>query len=98
MQVESQWTMYFSVINLPFIKDMGIFLSFSSFVVEVLKVIEFAHYQLLPNSSGFIKAFEMICEGLDISLIMGIFFLFYVTKPSSGGWISLGGLWGKGPF
>lgn len=77
---------------------MGIFLPFSPFVVEVLRVLNVGIFQLLPNSWGFIRDFEMVCKGLKISPTMWIFFSFYATEPSKGGWVSLGGLSGRGPF
>lgn len=98
MLVSSDPSSPFFYFYLPFFKDMGIFIHFSPFLIEVLRVLNVGLSQLLPSSWGFIRVFEMVCKGMEISPTVGIFFSFYVTKPSKGGRVSLGGLSGRGPF
>lgn len=61
---------------LPLIKDMVVIFPFSPFEVEVLRVINIAPYQLVFNSQGFVRAFEMVYEGLEVSpTVLGILFV-----------------------
>lgn len=62
---------------LTFIKNMRIFLTFFSFIKEVLNV---APSHMLPNSYDFIKDFEMVWESLEIFPKVGIFSHFMLSN------------------
>lgn len=72
---------------------------FTHFKSDLLKTLNVVSSQLRLNSWGFIKAFEMLCEVVNIIITIGMFFSFYETnKVGKGGWISLNGLLGKSLF
>lgn len=95
IHVYSNPSSHYFYFYLTFIKNMRIFLTFFSFITEVLNV---APSHMLPNSYDFIKDFEMVWEGLETFPKVGIFFSFYAIKPSRRGWMSLGGVLGRDPF
>ncbi|PNX59991.1 hypothetical protein L195_g051700, partial [Trifolium pratense] len=59
---------------------LNIWLPFTSFEAEMLKVLNVAPTQLHPNSWAFIKAFEVMCLGFDLKPSIGVFFSFYQIK------------------
>lgn len=66
--------------------------------MEVLSVLNVTSSNLLPNSRGFVRAFEMVYEDLDVSPTIRVFSSFYMPRSVKGICVSLGGLSGKGPF
>lgn len=50
---------------------MGI--PFSIFLEKVLKALNVSPTQFLPNNWAFVRAFEILCSGLYITLTVGIF-------------------------
>lgn len=83
---------------LPFIEDMGVIFPISPFSIEILRVLNIMPSQLLSHNWGFIKAFEMVCEDLDVTPIVRVFFSFYTSRSMKGRWVSLGDLPGKAFF
>jgi hypothetical protein len=64
-----------------FVRDFHLYFPFSDFQTSILRVLNVAPSQLSPNSWSFIKAFELICFGLDISEpSVAVFFSFYDIK------------------
>jgi hypothetical protein len=64
-----------------FIKDFNLYFPFTSFQASMLRALNIAPTQLHPNSWAFIKAFELICFGLDIyEPSVAVFFSFYPVK------------------
>lgn len=49
------------------------------------------------NILGYVRAFEMVCEGLDINPTTKVF-LSFVTKPKKGSWVTLSNQPAKGLF
>lgn len=47
---------------------------------------------------GYIRAFEIVCEDLDITLVVRVFLSFYTTKSVKGKWVSLSGHPGNALF
>ncbi|CAI8614514.1 unnamed protein product [Vicia faba] len=70
--VQDEWFYFYARV----LEDMFIRIPFIDFEVDVLKTVNVAPSQLRPNSWGFIKAFEMICEVLDVTPTIGLFFFF----------------------
>ncbi|CAJ2679794.1 unnamed protein product [Trifolium pratense] len=62
------------------IQPLNIWLPFTAFEAEMLKVINVAPTQLHPNSWAFIKAFEVMCLGFNLDPSIGVFFSFYQIK------------------
>ncbi|MED6217219.1 hypothetical protein PIB30_015553 [Stylosanthes scabra] len=63
---------------------VGIRIPFTEFEIEVLKGCEIAPSQIHPNSWGFIRGFEVICQEFGIPTSLGVFHhLFKLTKPFS---------------
>ncbi|KAI5405521.1 hypothetical protein KIW84_052347 [Lathyrus oleraceus] len=48
--------------------------------MEILRVLNIVPSQLFPNTLGYIRAFERVCEDLDVTPTMGVLFSFYTTK------------------
>ncbi|KAK2391053.1 hypothetical protein QL285_064547 [Trifolium repens] len=64
-----------------FIEDFHQYFPFTEFQKSMLRVLNVAPTQLSPNSWSFIKAFELVCFGLDISEpSVAVFFSFYHIK------------------
>ncbi|WJX77404.1 hypothetical protein P8452_60719 [Trifolium repens] len=64
-----------------FIKDFHLYFPFSEFQQFMLRVLNVAPTQLSANSWSFIKAFEIVCFGLDIlDPSVAVFFSFYHIK------------------
>jgi hypothetical protein len=67
-----------------FIEDFHLYFPFSEFQQSMLRVLNIAPTQLSANSWSFIKAFELICFGLDIlDPSVAVFFSFYHIKNLS---------------
>jgi hypothetical protein len=67
-----------------FIKDFHLYFPFTHFQTSMLRALNVAPAQHSPNSWSFIKAFELICFGLDISEpSVAVFFSFYHIKSLS---------------
>jgi hypothetical protein len=83
-----------------FIKDFHLYFPFTEFQLSMLRVLNVAPTQLSPNSWSFIKAYELVCFGLDIaSPSVAVFFSFYQIKalfPNSV--VSLSGQPNRGLF
>jgi hypothetical protein len=63
------------------IEDFHLYFPFSEFQKSMLRVLNVAPPQLSPNSWSFIKAFELVCFGLEISEpSVAVFFSFYHIK------------------
>jgi hypothetical protein len=64
-----------------FIKDFHLYFPFTPFQASMLRTLNVAPTQLSPNSWSFVKAFELICFGLDIlDPSVAVFFSFYHIK------------------
>jgi hypothetical protein len=83
-----------------FIKDFHLYFPFTEFQLSMLRVLNVAPTQLSPNNWSFIKAFELVCFGLDIvAPSVAVFFSFYQIKklfPNSV--VSLSGQPNRGLF
>lgn len=74
-------------------KDFNIHLPFTDFESDLLKTLNTAPYQLRPNSWGFIKAFKIVCDTIDIEPTLGLFFSFFEIKGvEKSGWVTISGL------
>lgn len=83
---------------LHFLKGMRIRFPFSPFEAEVLRVLNFLASQLEPNCCGFVRAFEIVCQGLEVPPNVGMFLSFYATRSSKRSWVTLCGLLIKALF
>ncbi|WJX66031.1 hypothetical protein P8452_50626 [Trifolium repens] len=64
-----------------FIDDFHLFFPFTEFQQSMLRVLNVAPSQLSPNSWSFIKAFELVCCGLEVpEPSVAVFFSFYQVK------------------
>ncbi|WJX62421.1 hypothetical protein P8452_47420 [Trifolium repens] len=64
-----------------FIEDFHLYFPFTEFQKSMFRVLNVATTKLSPNSWSFIKAFELVCFGLDISEpSVAVFFSFYHIK------------------
>lgn len=70
---------YFHLYDTLFV-DLGFKLPFSNFVCETLCVVNIAPTQLHPNSWGFLRCFEILCDRLGITPSYELFFCFYWVK------------------
>lgn len=78
------------------LEDFNIHLPLTNFEFDLLKTLNVAPSQLCPNSLGFIKALEIVCEAIDIEPTIGLFSSFFEIKGfEKGGWVTLIGLPGK---
>jgi len=55
-------------------KNMGFRLPFFGFQNEIFKSLELALYKIHLNSFGFIRAFELVCEYLELTPTIHMFF------------------------
>lgn len=58
---------------------------FTDFEADILTTLNIAPVQLRPNGWGFIKAFEFMCEALNINPTLAIFFSFFELKEADKG-------------
>jgi hypothetical protein len=67
-----------------FIRNFHLYFPFIDFQTSMLRALNIAPTQLSPNSWSFIKAFELVCFGLDIlEPSVAVFFSFYHLKSLS---------------
>jgi hypothetical protein len=62
------------------INNLNLWLPFTEFEVSILSMLNVAPSQLYPNSWVFVKAFELVCLGLDLERRLGVFFYFNHIK------------------
>ncbi|MED6186611.1 hypothetical protein PIB30_068397 [Stylosanthes scabra] len=68
----------------PIFTKVGVRVPFTEFEIEVLKGGEVAPSQIHPNSWGFIRAYEVVCQEFGFPTSLAIFHhLFKLTKPFS---------------
>jgi hypothetical protein len=72
--------MYASVVE-----HLNLWLPFTEFELALLNALNVAPTQLHPNGWAFVKAFELVCLGLDLEPRLGVFFHFYHIKSLSPG-------------
>ncbi|PNY05504.1 hypothetical protein L195_g001956 [Trifolium pratense] len=81
------------------IRALNLWFPFTCFEDTVLRILNVAPTQLHPNSWAFIKAFELVCLGLNLEPRLGVFFSFYYVKSlSPGKMVSLSSLPNRGLF
>ncbi|MED6212971.1 hypothetical protein PIB30_088678 [Stylosanthes scabra] len=72
---------------------IGVRVPFTEFQIEVLSEFKVAPSQIHPNSWGFIRAFEVVCQEFGCPTSLNVFlYLFKLTKPFSKDkqqWLSL---------
>jgi hypothetical protein len=74
-QAPHYFYMYASVVE-----NLNLWLPFTDFELAILNALNVAPTQLHPNSWAFVKAFELVCLGLDQEPRLGVFFYFYQIK------------------
>lgn len=90
----SAWWVF--LFYLGVIGDFKICIPFSDFESGLLKTLNVAPSQLRLNGWGFIKAFKLVCEMVDITLTLGLFLSFFELKGTKKrGWVSLSRIPGK---
>lgn len=62
------------------IEDFKVCIPFTDFESDLLKTLNITPSQLRSNGWGFIKAFELVCDAVGISLTLGLFFSFFKLK------------------
>jgi len=81
------------------LEEFGVRIPFTLFQMDVLRFPNVAPTQIWPNSWAFIRAFEILCEALDMVPSAGTFFHFYGTKGvDKGSWVSISAHAGKSLF
>lgn len=68
---------------------MGVLFHLLAFSIKILWVLNVAPSQLFLNIWGYIRAFELVCEKLDVNPTTGVLFSFIATKPANGSWMNL---------
>ncbi|MCI21342.1 hypothetical protein A2U01_0042509, partial [Trifolium medium] len=75
------------------IKELGFGLPFSNLATGVFGWLKLAPSQLHPNSLAFIRAFEIVCEYLEIEPTLPLFFRIFKLQRQPArngqGWVSL---------
>src|ERR1051325_6025452 len=79
--VNTEW-FYFYV---GVVEKLSIQFPFSDFEIDILRTMNVAPSQLRPNSWGFIRAFEIICQALLVAPTIGLFFSFFEIKSAEPG-------------
>ncbi|KAK2368548.1 hypothetical protein QL285_081735 [Trifolium repens] len=79
-QTPHYFYMYASVVE-----HLNLWLPFTEFELALLNALNVAPTQLHPNGWAFVKAFELVCLGLDLEPRLGVFFHFYHIKSLSPG-------------
>jgi hypothetical protein len=64
---------------------LNLSLPFTDFELAILNALNVAPTQLHPNGWAFVRAFELVCLGLDLEPRLGVFFHFYHVKSLSFG-------------
>ena len=88
----------FTFIYATLFERLGFRLPFSEFEKDLLTMLNVAPAQLHPNSWGFVRAFQIMCAGLDINPTAPMFLYFFELKQSSPKqfWVSLNSVSGRG--
>jgi hypothetical protein len=74
-------------------KDLGFRMPFSALAIGIFDRLHLAPSQLHPNSLAFIRAFELLCEYLEVEPTLPLFFRIFKiqrqTLRGRQGWVSL---------
>jgi len=70
-------------------KDMGFQLPFSDFQREVLCWIKLSPSQIHPNSYAFMRAFELVCQYLEVPPLKNVFFTIFTVQRGPTGFPSV---------
>lgn len=82
-----------------FFQDFDVSFPLSVFKADVMSTISVAPSQLHPNSWGFTKGFEIMCEHLGLTRTPNMFKYFYHLKHGAKfGWVLLNGFPKVGPL
>jgi hypothetical protein len=79
-QIPHYFYMYSKVME-----NLNLSLPFTDFEIEMLNALNVAPTQLHPNGWAFVRAFELVCLGLDLEPRVGVFFHFYHVKSLTAG-------------
>jgi hypothetical protein len=82
--VNTQTPHYFYMYS-KVMENLKLSLPFTDFELAMLNALNVAPTQLHPNGWAFVRAFELICLGLDLEPRLGVFFHFYHVKSLSVG-------------
>jgi hypothetical protein len=77
--VSTQGPHYFYMFS-KVMENLNLTLPFTDFEIKVLNALNVAPTQLHPNGWTFVRAFELVCLGLDLEPRLGVFFHFYHVK------------------
>ncbi|GAU27966.1 hypothetical protein TSUD_146840 [Trifolium subterraneum] len=81
------------------LQTLNFWLPFSNFECQMLRVMNVAPCQLHPNSWAFLKAFQVVCDYLEIVPTAGVFFSFFqVRNVSPHSLVSISSQPNKGRF
>jgi hypothetical protein len=64
-------------------ENLNLSFPFTDFEIEMLNALNVAPTQLHPNGWAFVRAFELVCLGIDLEPRVGVFFHFYHVKSLS---------------
>lgn len=78
---------YFYV-HLSIIHELCVFIPFTSFEMDFLTTINFAHSHIIPNVWGILKAFQIVCCSLGMSPVVGMF-IYFLRILFTNGWVTL---------
>ncbi|KAJ1418062.1 hypothetical protein SESBI_16185 [Sesbania bispinosa] len=87
----------FTFIYETFLTKLKVPLPFTYFECQVLNLLNVAPTQLHPNSWGFVRAFEILCQYHNIAPSIRVFSYYFQAKLGNGpvGWTSLNGFSGR---
>jgi hypothetical protein len=71
------------------VQKLNLWFPFTPFEMSVLRILNIPPIQLHPNSWGYVKSFEIICDALGIDHRPGVFFYFYYIKGLKEKFVSL---------
>jgi len=92
--LDKSFLMYIAVLE-----EFGVKILFTAFEMDILKFLNVAPSQILPNSWAFIRGFEILCSALSLKPSVEVFFHLYGTKDvNKGTWISISAHPGKRLF
>jgi hypothetical protein len=80
--VNTQLPHYFYMYS-KVMENLNLSFPFTDFEIEMLNALNVAPTQLHPNGWAFVRAFELVCLGLDLEPRVGVFFHFYHVKSLS---------------
>jgi hypothetical protein len=83
-RVNTQTPHYFYMYT-KVMENLNLSLPFIDFELAIMNVLNVAPTQLHPNGWAFVRAFELVCLGLDLEPRLGVFFYFYHVKSISYG-------------